>query len=89
MLGYDLLPEWRGRGYATRAVRLLARWAFAQAGLVRLTAGVAVDNNPSQRVLARAGFVTEGREVSRLPGLAGTRVDVLRYALVASGYKSG
>ena len=28
MIGYSMLPAWRGRGYATRAARLVARWAF-------------------------------------------------------------
>jgi RimJ/RimL family protein N-acetyltransferase len=82
MIGYDLLPAWRGRGYTTRAVRLLARWAFDQAGLARLIAGAANDNTASQRVLERTGFVREGYERSRLPGPDGTRVDVILYALL-------
>ena len=34
--GYWLAPAARGRGVATGAVRLLARWAFAELGLARL-----------------------------------------------------
>jgi len=88
MIGYDMLPEWRGRGYATRAVRLLARWAFEQAGLVRLIAGTAPDNTASRAVLERAGFVREGYERARLRGPDGTRIDNVQYALVASGRDS-
>lgn len=82
MIGYSVLPEWRGRGYATRAVRLLARWAFDQAGIVRLIAGTNPSNLASQRVLERAGFRREGYQRDRLPGLSGKRVDDLLYALL-------
>jgi RimJ/RimL family protein N-acetyltransferase len=83
MIGYDLLPQWRGRGFATRAVRLLAHWAFTVAGLGRLVAGTSPDNVASQRVLERAGFHFEGRQYGRLPGPAGTRLDDLAYGLVS------
>jgi RimJ/RimL family protein N-acetyltransferase len=82
MIGYDLAPAWRGRGYATRAVRLVARYAFEHVGLVRLIAGTAPDNVASQRVLERAGFQREGYQRSRLPGPDGTRVDDILYALL-------
>jgi RimJ/RimL family protein N-acetyltransferase len=83
MVGYTLLPAWRGRGYATRAVRLLARWAFDQAGIDRLIAGTSPANVGSQRVLERAGFRREGYLRERLPGPDGTRVDDVLYALIA------
>src|SRR4029453_5954021 len=35
MIGYNLLPVWRGLGYATRAVRLVVAWAFDQVGIAR------------------------------------------------------
>ncbi len=82
MLGYDLLPAWRGRGYATRAVRLLVRWAFTVAGLARLAAGTTPGNVASQRVLERAGFRREGYQHGRFPGPAGTRIDDVLYALL-------
>jgi RimJ/RimL family protein N-acetyltransferase len=82
MIGYTMLPGWRGRGYATRAVRLLARWAFEQAGIERLIAGTHPANISSRRVLARAGFRREGYQHERLPGAAGTRLDDVLYALL-------
>jgi RimJ/RimL family protein N-acetyltransferase len=83
MIGYDLARPWRGRGYATRAVRLVAGWAFDSVGLVRLIAGAAPDNVASQRVLERAGFEREGYERSRLPGPNDTRIDDVLYALIS------
>jgi len=82
MVGYSLLPAFRGRGYATRAVVLLAGWALREAGVARLTAGTAPDNLGSQRVLERAGFRREGYQRSRLPGPSGTRVDDVLYAIL-------
>jgi RimJ/RimL family protein N-acetyltransferase len=78
-IDYYLGSQWRGRGYATRAVRLLCDWAFRHTGLVRLVAGVHPPNVASQRVLARVGFVHEGHEVARLPDGAGGRTDVYTY----------
>ncbi|GGO02299.1 GNAT family N-acetyltransferase [Micromonospora parathelypteridis] len=81
-IGYALLPAWRGRGYATRAVRLLAGWAFGPAGIARLTAGTVPENTASHRVLERVGFQREALQRGRLPGLAGTRLDDLTFALL-------
>jgi RimJ/RimL family protein N-acetyltransferase len=82
MLGYGLLPAWRGRGFATRAVRLLAGWALTRAGLARVIAGTAPANVASQRVLERAGFTREAYQRALLPGPEGTRIDNIQYALL-------
>ena len=58
-VGYWLFPDARGRGLATRAVRAVAREAFAS-GLSRIEANVRIGNDASVRVLERAGFSREG-----------------------------
>jgi RimJ/RimL family protein N-acetyltransferase len=83
MTGYSLRPEYRGRGFTTRAVRLLADWGFQEVGLARLIAGTAPENLASQRVLQRAGFEREGYLRSRLPGPDGTRIDDVQWARLA------
>jgi RimJ/RimL family protein N-acetyltransferase len=84
MIGYSVVPAWRGRGYAARATRLLADWAIDVAGYARVTAGAAPDNRGSRRTLERAGFREEGYERERLPApLGGTeRIDNVAYALL-------
>jgi Acetyltransferases, including N-acetylases of ribosomal proteins len=67
---------------ASRAVRLVADWAFDVAGVARLSAGTAPDNIASQRTLERAGFRREGYERARLPSLDGGRVDNVAWALL-------
>jgi RimJ/RimL family protein N-acetyltransferase len=59
-VGYWLRPEARGRGAATVAVQLVARWAFAKCGVQRLDLTTAPENVASQRVAERAGFTREG-----------------------------
>ncbi|MGK5676179.1 GNAT family N-acetyltransferase [Micromonospora sp. URMC 106] len=81
-VGYALLPAARGRGLATRTVRLLAGWAFGPAGIARLVAATLPDNVASQRVLEKIGFRREGLLRGRLPGLAGTRIDDLVFGLL-------
>lgn len=84
MLAYSLAPQWRGRGYASRAVRLVTAWAFDQVGIVRLTAGTAPDNIASQRVLEAAGFTREAYQRALLPGPDGTRIDNISYVRATS-----
>ena len=55
-IGYMLAAPARGRGAATRAVRLLVDWAFETLGLERLELHIDTHNAPSLAVAARAGF---------------------------------
>jgi ribosomal-protein-alanine N-acetyltransferase len=59
--GYALLPAYRGQGYATEAVRALAAWAFSHPEVGRVIAETLPDNEPSIRVLQRAGFRRAGK----------------------------
>ncbi|MEW9529611.1 GNAT family N-acetyltransferase [Microbispora sp. NPDC049125] len=80
MTGYSLLPGFRGRGFTTRAVRLLVDWAFESTPLRRIIAGTSPANTASQRVLERAGFTRELLVKGLLPGPDGTRVDDIQWA---------
>jgi RimJ/RimL family protein N-acetyltransferase len=82
MIGYSMLPAWRGRGYPTRAVQLLSLWVFAETSIARLIAGALPTNLGSQRVLEMAGFRREAYLRSRLPGADGTRHDDVQFALL-------
>jgi RimJ/RimL family protein N-acetyltransferase len=82
MVAYSLLPHWRGRGYPTRAVRLLAGWAFEKAGIARLFGGTVPTNIGSQRVLEKAGFRREGVLRGQLPGTHRTRADDVVFGLL-------
>ena len=60
-IGYGLLPEFRGRGYASEAVKDAVRWAAEQDGVRTIIAETDPGNLASQRVLAKAGFVPTGK----------------------------
>jgi RimJ/RimL family protein N-acetyltransferase len=55
-IGYMLAARARGHGAATRAVHLIAGWAFETLGLERLELHIDKHNAPSLAVAARAGF---------------------------------
>ncbi|MEK8145276.1 GNAT family protein [Streptomyces sp. M10(2022)] len=72
----------RGRGVASQACRVLARWAFDDAGLFRLELGHRVNNPASCRVAAAAGFAVEGLQRQKLE-YDGVRYDVELHARLA------
>jgi RimJ/RimL family protein N-acetyltransferase len=59
-IGYWTVPRVRGRGIATTALGLVARWGFDTAALHRVQLFHAVDNPASCRVATKAGFLLEG-----------------------------
>jgi RimJ/RimL family protein N-acetyltransferase len=83
MIGYSMLPRFRGQGYPTRAAQLVALWVFAETDIARLIAGALPTNLGSQRVLEKAGFTREAYLKSRLPGPGGVRVDDVQFVLLA------
>lgn len=52
--------EW-GKGYAAEAIAAVARFAFTELNLAKLTAGCYASNQGSVRALEKAGFVQEAR----------------------------
>lgn len=73
-IGYGVVPSRRGRGYAIEAVRAMIDFAFTDAEVREVRAGVDVDNVASVRVLEKAGLRcrrrTEGQAVFSTPRLA-------------------
>ncbi|MEA2253726.1 MAG: hypothetical protein QOI62_2806 [Solirubrobacteraceae bacterium] len=65
-LGYWIDQRVTGRGHATRAVRLAARFAFEHAGLHRVQPAIIPRNARSIRVAEKAGFRLEGRALRYL-----------------------
>ncbi len=80
-VGFWLGPGARGRGVATHATRLMARWAFDDLGIARLELTCAPDNDASQRVAGRCGFVREGVLRSHM-AFKGGRRDTVMFSLL-------
>jgi RimJ/RimL family protein N-acetyltransferase len=86
LVGYVVHPAFRGRGYATRALRLLVPWAFETAGFARLELGAKVSNAASLQAAAAAGFTPDGIRRRRLRNPDGTFSDEQRYELLNPAY---
>ena len=56
LVGWWLFVGSRGRGLASRAVTLVAGWAFGSGWLDALVAEIDADNDRSTRIAARCGF---------------------------------
>jgi RimJ/RimL family protein N-acetyltransferase len=80
-LGYLVFAHARGRDVATRAVGLLARFAFERLGLRRVEILTATGNRGSQRVAEKAGFAREGVLRSHTDG-GGERLDMVVWSLL-------
>jgi RimJ/RimL family protein N-acetyltransferase len=87
-LGYVVAAWARGRGVGTRAVRLLARWAFDMLRVQRLEALAQPGNEASQALARRVGFVREG--VLRGHSLVrGERKDMVMMSLLRGELREG
>jgi RimJ/RimL family protein N-acetyltransferase len=59
-VGYWAAASARGRGLTTRALRLISKWALAEAGAARVQLRADVLNVASLRVAEKAGYAREG-----------------------------
>jgi RimJ/RimL family protein N-acetyltransferase len=59
-IAVSVFPEARGRGIASRAMRLGATWGLRELRLQRVFAEAAADNTASIRAIEKAGFQREG-----------------------------
>ncbi len=80
-VGYWVKREARGRGVATRALRLLAGWAFAELGADRVQLITEPQNVASQRVAEKAGFTRDATLRSYFE-LKGVRRDAVMFSLL-------
>ncbi|HUH15303.1 MAG TPA: GNAT family protein [Gaiellaceae bacterium] len=82
-VGYWTRRDARGRGVASRAVVLAARWVLGELGFERLQLRADVRNEPSIRVAERAGFTREGViRSARTNRHDGRRIDHALYSLL-------
>jgi len=82
-LGYWIGEPYWGQGIATRAARLLVRFAFDVLGTDKLTSSHFKENPASGRVLTHVGFRQTGED-SRFCVARGKNVDCIEFELHAS-----
>ena len=77
-----LLPQYRGRGMGTQAVRLIVDYGFSRMGISRVGGGAFHFNNDSQHMLDKVGFVRDPQEDATYDNAWGEgRVTELAYRL--------
>jgi RimJ/RimL family protein N-acetyltransferase len=59
-IGYEIIPDERGKGYGTEAAQLIVDYLFLSKDVARIQAITDVRNIASQRVLEKTGFQKEG-----------------------------
>ncbi len=80
-IGYWLAEQHMGQGIMTRAVRVLAEYAFEALDLHRVEIHVATENERSRHIPERLGFTMEG-VLHGVQRLRGEYLDHALYALV-------
>ena len=78
-IGYAVHPAWRGRGYTSRALRLIRAWALNEGGFNRLELGAKRENVASQRAARSGGFLDDGIRIGRLRNPDGSFSDEIRF----------
>lgn len=86
--GYWVAANARGRGVASRALALFARWALTEGGFARAHLFTHVDNPASQRAAERAGFRREG-VLRAYMLIRGERHDAVIFGLTREDVASG
>ena len=79
-LVYGIAPDHRGRGYATHAARLAARWLLEEGLAHEVELRIGESHLESQRVAVTAGFTPAGVVVSNVRATGDTYND-LRFAM--------
>jgi RimJ/RimL family protein N-acetyltransferase len=59
-VGYRLLPEYWGQGFATEGARALIEYGFEKCGLEKIVAITHLENRASQKVLLKCGLIEKG-----------------------------
>jgi RimJ/RimL family protein N-acetyltransferase/ketosteroid isomerase-like protein len=79
-LAYGVAPDHRGRGHASAAARLAARWLLADALAREVELRIDRGNTASQRAAAAAGFSPAGTVTSWVPATGESYTD-LRFVM--------
>jgi RimJ/RimL family protein N-acetyltransferase len=87
-VGYFIVKEFIGQGYATESANAIIRYAFEQMKVLRIDLRCAADNTASIQVAKRCGFTQEGRFRQHHRKKDGTLADMLWYGLLLSEWQN-
>ena len=85
-IGFTIVPEERGKGYCSEAVKIIVDYLFLSNSLNRIQAVADIRNIPSQRVLEKAGFMKEGL-LRKTAFIRGNWRDLFVYSILREEWK--
>jgi RimJ/RimL family protein N-acetyltransferase len=83
--GVDISPAFKRRGYATEAIKIVARYYFTQLRYQKVMASVHSDNAPSVALHERLGFQLEGNH-RRMIFTNDAHIDMLWFGMTADEF---
>lgn len=86
-IGYELNPDYWGRGFATEAARAIVKFGFEEVQLHRIWSWCVADNVASARVLEKVGLQLEGH-LREHEYFKGGYWDTLLYGMLKSEWKN-
>ncbi len=85
-IGYGILPNERGNGYCSEAVKIMVDYLFLSKDIVRVQAPTDVRNEGSQKTLEKAGFKKEGA-IRKSMFIRGEWRDLILYGILREEWK--
>lgn len=86
-IGYELAPEALGAGLMRESLAAIIAWGLREMALNRIEAQVHANNAPSLALLAKLGFVQEGR-LREVAYWGGRHHDLLQLSLLAAEWRA-
>ena len=85
-IGYLVIPNERGKGYCSEAIKVMVDYLFLSKDITRIQAHTDSRNTPSQRTLERNGFRREGA-IRKQFFMRGEWIDSLLYSILREEWK--
>ena len=85
-IGYMLLPEFHGKGFATEAIKAATAYGFDDMHLHSIEAVIAPENTASEMVLIKNGYVKEAHFLEN-EFYEGKFLDTVIYSLLKRNFK--
>lgn len=85
-IGYFLLPQFWGKGYATEIAKMLVAVCFKVLGLHRVSARCNSNNLRSEKVMKKAGMIKEG-ELKKVRFKHNQWVNELQYGILVEDWE--
>ncbi len=84
---FKIHSEYWNKGYATESLKTVLKYCFDELKLHRVSAGCAVENTASKKVLEKAGMIKEGQCRKILP-IRGKWHDNFEFAILEADFDS-